>query len=156
MFRKIKLAERKIDDAIARKILAKGSYGVLSTTGKDGFPYGMPLNYTYMENSICFHCGMGGHKLDNIKQNNRVSFCVVTKSKVLSNKFDTDYESIIAFGKAIEEYEDFQKEKIFISLLNKYSPEAVAAGQKYMKKYWGDTKTFTIKIDHITGKAYKK
>ena len=68
MFKKIKLAERKIDDTIALKLLTKGSYGILSTIGKDGFPYGVPLNYTYLENSIWFHCGINGHKLDNIKR----------------------------------------------------------------------------------------
>ena len=156
MFRQIRLAERKIDSAIAIELLTKGSYGVLSTIGKDGFPYGVPLNYTYLENNIWFHCGMDGHKLDNIKQNNKVSFCVVTKSKILSNEFDTDYESIIVFGKVTEEHDDSQKEKFFMSLLNKYSPVAIAAGQNYIKKYWNNTKVLKIKIEHITGKAYKR
>ena len=56
MFRKIKLKDRAVDDEKAIKILLKGSYGVLSTTGEDGYPYGVPLNYTYFDNCICFHC----------------------------------------------------------------------------------------------------
>jgi len=155
MFQNIKLDERKLDNEIALEVLTKGSYGILSTIGDDGYPYGVPLNYTYLEDSICFHCARKGHKLDNIKQNEKVSFCVVTKSAVLSTKFDTDYESIIAFGKAVEVNDDFQKEKIFMSLLNKYSAKVMAAGQKYMKKYWDNTKVVKIKIEHLTGKAYK-
>jgi len=100
MFREIRLKDRVVDDEKAFEIIKKGSYGVLSTIGEDGYPYGIPLNYTYFNNCICFHCAQEGHKLENIDYNRKVSFCVVTKSDVLGNEFDTDYESAIAFGKA--------------------------------------------------------
>ena len=90
MFREIRLKDRSVDDEKAIAILAQGSYGVLSTIGEDGYPYGVPLNYTYFDNCICFHCAQEGHKIENINFNNKVSFCVVTKSDVLDNEFDTD------------------------------------------------------------------
>jgi len=100
MFREIRLKDRLVNDEKAVEIITKDSYGVLSTIGEDGYPYGVPLNYTYFDNCICFHCAQEGHKLDNINFDNKVSFCVVTKSDVFGNEFDTDYESAIAFGKA--------------------------------------------------------
>ena len=36
-------------------------------SGEDGYAYGVPLNYVYVDNSIYFHCAKEGHKLDNIK-----------------------------------------------------------------------------------------
>ena len=36
----------------ANEIIKKGSFGVLATIGKDGYPYGVPLNYTYFDNCI--------------------------------------------------------------------------------------------------------
>ena len=136
MFREIKLKDRVISDEKAIEILSAGSYGVLSTMGEDGYPYGVPVNYVYLENCICFHCALGGHKLENIQFNEKVSFCVVSRSDILAVKFDTDYESVIAFGRAGEVTEDSEKESILLSLVNKYSGEYIAAGKNYIKKFW--------------------
>ena len=155
MFREIRLKDRVIEDEKAIEIVIKGSYGVLSTIGENGYPYGVPLNYTYFDNCICFHCARKGHKLDNIDFNNKVSFCVVTESDVLANEFDTDYESAIAFGKAAVVTDDSEKKDILLSILNKYSAEYLEAGQSYIKKYWDETKVVKIKIEHLSGKAHE-
>lgn len=154
MFREIKLKENVLDDKETIEIIIKGSFGVLSTIGEDGYPYGVPLNYTYFDNCICFHCAQKGHKIENIDFNNKVSFCVVTKSDVLANEFDTDYESAIAFGKAVVVTDDSEKKDILLSVLNKYSSDYLKAGENYMKKYWDETKVVKIKIEHLSGKAH--
>ena len=155
MFREIRLKDRAVNGEKAIEIITKGSYGVLSTIGEDGYPYGVPLNYTYYDNCICFHCAQEGLKLENINFNNKVSFCVVTKSDVLGNEFDTDYESAIAFGKANVIADDSEKNKILLSVLNKYSADYLKAGNNYMKKYWDETKVIKIKIEHLSGKAHE-
>jgi len=155
MFREIRLKDRVVNAEKTIEIITKGSYGVLSTIGEDGYPYGVPLNYTYYDNCICFHCAQEGLKLDNINFNNKVSFCVVTKSDVLGNEFDTDYESAIAFGKANVVADDSEKKNILLSVLNKYSADYLKAGNNYMKKYWDETKVIKIKIEHLSGKAHE-
>jgi len=155
MFREIRLTDRVVNDDKSIEIIKKGSYGVLSTIGEDGYPYGIPLNYTYFNKCICFHCAQEGHKLDNINFSNKVSFCVVTKSDVLGNEFDTDYESAIAFGKAAVITDDSEKKDIMLSVLNKYSAEFLKAGNNYMKKYWDETKVVKIIIEHLSGKAHE-
>lgn len=37
--------DREMDLDSAEKALIKGSFGVLSVLGTDGFPYGIPVNY---------------------------------------------------------------------------------------------------------------
>ena len=155
MFREIKLKDRIVSDDKTLEIIKKGSYGVLSTIGEDGYPYGVPLNYTYCDNYICFHCAQEGHKIENINFNNKVSFCVVTKSDVLGNEFDTDYESAIAFGKATVITDDSEKNDVLLSVLNKYSPDFLKAGKNYMKKNWDETKVIKMQIEHLTGKAHE-
>jgi uncharacterized protein len=155
MFREIRLKDRVINNEKAIEIITKGSFGVLATIGKDGYPYGVPLNYTYFDNCICFHCAQKGHKLENIEFNNKVSFCVVTKSGVLANEFDTDYESAIAFGKAIVVTDHSEKKDILLSVLNKYSADYLIAGNNYMKKNWDETKVIKIVIEHLTGKGHE-
>jgi nitroimidazol reductase NimA-like FMN-containing flavoprotein (pyridoxamine 5'-phosphate oxidase superfamily) len=154
MFREIRSKDNALDDKKAIGIIIKGSFGVLSTIDEDGYPYGVPLNYTYFDNCICFHCAQKGHKIENIDFNNKVSFCVVTKSDVLANEFDTDYESAIAFGKATVVTDDSEKKDILLSVLNKYSSEYIKAGNNYMKKYWDETKVVKIKIEYLSGKAH--
>lgn len=154
MQRDIRSKENALNDKKTIEILTKGSYGVLSTTGKDGYPYGVPLNYSYWDQCICFHCALQGHKIENIDFSNKVSFCVVTKSEVLADKFDTDYESAVVFGKAVEVTEKSDKTDILMSIINKYSADYVQAGKNYMKKYWDETKVFKIEIEHFTGKAH--
>ena len=155
MFREIRLTDRAVNDERTIEIIKKGSYGILSTSGEDGYPYGVPLNYTYFDNCICFHCAQEGHKLENINFNKKVSFCVVTKSDVLANEFDTDYESAIAFGKAAVVTDDSEKRDILLSVLNKYSADYLKAGNNYMKKYWDETKVIKMKIEHLSGKAHE-
>jgi hypothetical protein len=84
-----------------------------------------------------------------------VSFCVVTRSDILAEKLDTDYESAIAFGIAIEVIDASVKKDILLSLINKYSPDHLNTGKTYMKKYWDETKVIKIKIEHLSGKAYR-
>ena len=88
-------------------------------------------------------------------KNKKVSFCVVTKSDVLANEFDTDYESAIAFGKATVITDDSEKKDILLSVLNKYSSDYLKAGDNYMKKYWDETKVLKIRIEHLSGKAHE-
>ena len=97
----IRRKDRAVDENAALEILKSGSFGVLSTIGADGYPYGVPVNYAYDDGKIYFHCAKNvGHKQDNLRFSGKVSFTVVTKSDVISEKFTTGYESAIAFGYA--------------------------------------------------------
>jgi nitroimidazol reductase NimA-like FMN-containing flavoprotein (pyridoxamine 5'-phosphate oxidase superfamily) len=73
----------------------------------------------------------------------------------LSNEFDTDYESAIAFGKASVITDDAEKKDILLSVVNKYSADYLKAGTNYMKKYWDDTKVVKMKIEYLSGKAHE-
>ncbi len=59
-------AERAVSVSEARQLLEQGEYGILSTCGPDGQPYGLPLNYCVLNNAIYFHCALDGRKLVNL------------------------------------------------------------------------------------------
>ena len=90
--------ERQMNDMEALELLNKGEYGILSTCGEDNHPYGVPLSYVVIDKNIYIHGAGVGTKLDNISVNDKVSFTVVGKTKVLQEQFSTEYESAIAFG----------------------------------------------------------
>ena len=154
MHRNVRRKDREVSIDIAVKLLVECEYGVLSTTGSDGQPYGIPLNFVYKDNCIYFHCALEGHKLENIRANNRVSFCVVGRSKVLPDKFSTAYESAIAFGEAYEVH-GRERHDALLSFIEKYSPDFIEEGKKAIGKYNDRTTVIRIDITHITGKASK-
>lgn len=147
-------SEREIDKEQAIDLLQKGQYGVLSIAGENGYAYGIPLNYVYIDGSIYFHCAKEGNKLDNISFNNKVSFCVVGNTEPIAEKFSYRYESTIIFGKATEVFEN-EKVTALIALIQKYSNEFYEKGVEYIKNSKSETKVMKITVEHISGKARK-
>jgi nitroimidazol reductase NimA-like FMN-containing flavoprotein (pyridoxamine 5'-phosphate oxidase superfamily) len=141
--------EIKMDEAIS--FLTKCEYGVLSTVGNDGQPYGVPLNYAYKDNCIYFHCALTGHKIDNIDNNPKVSFCTVGDTKVLPSEFSTNYVSVVVFGVASEVL-GTERYNALVLLLEKFSPEFMGEGKKYIEEKDKATRVFKIEIEHISGK----
>ena len=133
------------------KLLTECEYGVLSTVGDDGQPYGVPLNYVYKDNCIYFHCALKGHKIDNIANNSKVSFCAVGNTKVLPSEFSTDYVSALAFGVA-SEVQGTERYNALVLLLEKFSPGFMEEGKKYIDKLDKVTKVIKIEIQHLSGK----
>jgi len=150
--RNVRRKNREIGMEHAIELLANCEYGVLSTVGKDGQPYGVPLSYAYKDNRIYFHCALNGHKIENMENNPQVSFCVVGTTKVLPEKFGTEYESAMAFGIASEVFGP-ERYGALLLLLEKYSSEFIDQGKKYIDQKDQATKVFKIEINHMSGKA---
>lgn len=136
----------------ALELLRNGEYGILSVIGDDGYPYGVPLNHVYKDGCIYFHCALEGHKIDAIKNNNKVSFCVVGNTEIISDKFSTKYESVIIFGRAEEVIEENEKKAGLLSIIEKYSSDYQDEGKKYINKDYQRAALFRIVIEHIIGK----
>jgi hypothetical protein len=147
-------SDRALPDSAAQEILQKGEYGILSTVSVEGQPYGVPVSYSYAGDVIYFHCALEGHKLENLSGNNQVSFCVVGKTEVLPDKFATNYESVIVFGKAFEVTDD-EKRTGLVELLKKYSPGFIDKGLRYIAGDGGKARVYKIVIESMTGKARK-
>ena len=147
--------DRAISEEESAALLNKAEYGVLSTVTGDGKPYGVPLNFCFLDSRVYFHSAIEGHKIENIQQNRYVSFCVVGNTKILHSKFATKYESVIVFGE-VEEVFDQEKQLALEELVRKYAPEFIEKGRKYIANQKDKTRVFRININRITGKARKK
>lgn len=154
MERKIRRTDRAISEIEAKGILEKGEFGILSTASLDGQPYGVPVSFSYTANVIFFHSAIDGHKLENLRKNNRVSFCVVGRTEVLPDQFSTKYESAIVFGKAFE-LTDAEKHKGLLEIVKKYSPGFIKEGLQYIENDANKARVYKIVIESITGKSRK-
>ena len=148
----IRRSDRKISHDDAMALLASATYGVFSTVGEDGRPYAIPLSYVLDDRVIYVHCATEGRKLDNIRANPAVSFCVVGHTKVLPGEFATEYESAVASGTARLVLGD-EKQMALVRLLEKYSPDFMKQGLKYIAGSLDKVEVIRIDIEEISGKA---
>jgi uncharacterized protein len=146
--------DRKLHDSEALAILQKGEFGILSMSTLNNEGYGIPLNFVLVKNKIYFHCAMEGSKLDIIKKNNAVSFCVVGHTEVIPSKFGTIYESAIVSGTA-SEVDGAEKQEALMQIIEKYSGNYVQEGKEYIQKMYDRVKVIRLSIESITGKARK-
>jgi uncharacterized protein len=93
---------RKIDDEAALGVLRRCTWGVLSTVGVDGLPYGVPINYVLdargAEKCLIFHAAVEGRKLDNLRHCPHAAFVAVEGAETLPDKFSSAYASAMVSG----------------------------------------------------------
>ncbi len=151
MERPVRRKDRESSAEEACELLSGGEYGVLSTVGPEGEPYGVPLSYVYREGEIYFHSAPEGRKLENLSSGALASFCVVGATEVLPEKFSTRYESAIAEGE-IRELVGAEKIAALGWLVEKYAPQFVKEGEEYIASSQEKTRVFAMRVRHISGK----
>jgi nitroimidazol reductase NimA-like FMN-containing flavoprotein (pyridoxamine 5'-phosphate oxidase superfamily) len=151
-FREMRRSGKEVFGKDIEGILERGEYGVISVIGDNGYPYGVPVNYVYLDKSIYFHCAGEGHKLDAIESDSRVSFTVVSETEIVQKKFTSKYRSVIVFGKA-DIISGDEKTSALKGLIYKYSPDFIDAGIDYVGKESGETTVVKISIEHMKGKS---
>jgi nitroimidazol reductase NimA-like FMN-containing flavoprotein (pyridoxamine 5'-phosphate oxidase superfamily) len=152
MFREMRRKRQLLSKEENVEILKSCATGILAVNGDDGFPYTVPLNYTYEDGKLLFHCATEGHKMDAIKRNDKVTFCVIERDDVVPETFSTDYRSVVVFGRARVITEDHERRAALERLIDKYSAGYEEEGQKEIENDWNQVALVEISIEHMTGK----
>lgn len=145
--------EKLMSEVAMTKVISEAEFGTLACIGENGYPYAVPLNFVYENGVIYFHSAHKGHKIDNINYNTKVSFSAVNYVKLLPEKFDTEYDSVVAFGLASEVVEEEEKRQALTLLIKKYSKEYIEQGLLYIAKSMKAAAVYKINIEHMTGKT---
>jgi hypothetical protein len=153
MFRKMRRSEREISQEEAKKLLRNNKRAAFSVIGDEGYPYTIPINFYYdeAENRIYFHSAKVGHKIDALKQNNKVCFTTWDDGYLEEGDWAYYVSSCVVFGKAsLIEDERLTEEKVRVFALKYYptSEEVDAVMAKYIKA----VQLVAIDIEHISGK----
>ena len=152
--KQIRRQDRLLEEKQAVNLLKNGEYGVLSMQAEDNDAYGIPVNYVWNEDhSIYIHCAPEGRKLRCIKRCNRVSFCIVGKTHVISNQFTTEYESVVLKCKALIGLNEEERIHALHLLIDKYSPDDKVIGAKYAEKSFHRTEIIRLDIEEASGKC---
>ena len=154
MPKEMRRKDRKMPDAETMELLCSGEYGILSTVGEEGQPYGIPLSYVVREDVIYFHCAAKGHKIDNIKHQPQVCFTVVGKTQpIYDGDFTTYFESAVAFGRVQAITDPAQKTAALMALCQKYLPGHMGKAPADIDRSLAITAIYAIYIERVTGKA---
>lgn len=154
MFRDMKRAHQRLSDADCIAILKQEPRGVLSVLGDDGYPYGLPINFWYCEEDgkLYFHSGKTGHKIDAIKNCDKVSFCVYDQGFRKEGDWALTIRSVILFGRVemIQDYETAMK--VSRQLSYKYTSDAAYIEHEIVH-FGPEVLCFALVPEHMTGKT---
>lgn len=150
----VRRQDRLLDETEALRLLRTGEYGVLSMQAEGRGGYGVPLNFAWDEHHALYvHCALEGRKLRCLAACNRVSFCVVGATQVVSAKFTTGYESLVLDCTAHLGLSEEERLRALERLLDKYSPADKAAGLKYAQASFHRTEIIRLEIETSSGKT---
>lgn len=155
MFREMRRIGQQLPAGECEDILRRATSGVMAVYGDDGYPYTVPVSHVYEEGKIMFHCAKVGHKIDGIRRNEKVSFCVIAQDEVMPRERTTAYISVIAFGRARIVEDEAGLRRIAELVGEKFAPgyledcrretdEVIAADRMYCVE---------ITVEHMTGKC---
>ena len=145
--------DREKDTSFAFEIIRDCTYATLATTNLDGTPYCIPISPVLKDNTIYFHCALEGKKLVNIAHNNAVCISGVRQTKLVPEKFTTEFESAIAFGHCVMVQDDAEKIMALRLICEKYAAENLDEFENAIKRSLTRTGIGKIEITNITGKA---
>lgn len=153
IFREMRRRRQALPPEACADILNRGTSGVLALSGDEGYPYAVPISYVYDGDKLYFHCAKAGHKLDAVRREPKVSFCVIDQDRVVPEEYTSYFRSVIAFG-TIRIMEDEQKKCAAIEKLAvKYAPEdSVSRRQEVIHREWAPLCMLEMTIEHLTGK----
>ena len=153
MFRKMRRAKQEVSLEICRSILHTAGRAVLSVTGDDGYPYGIPVNFYYdqAENTVYLHGSKEGHKIDAIRRCDKVCFTTWDQGFRKEGDWAWYVTSVIAMGRA-ELVDDLAvtTEKVREMGL-KYYPNAEDV-ETEIRAAIQHVQLIAIHIEHMTGK----
>lgn len=145
--------DREKDTGFALEVLRDCEYATLATINPNGTPYCIPISPILVNNSIYFHCAMEGKKLDNIGENSCVCVSCVRHTKLIPEKFTTEFESTVAVGTCSVIHDNEEKIMALRVLCEKYASSNKGEFDHMIAHSLTRTAICRIDIEQLTGKA---
>ena len=157
MFRPIRKKKNEIGIAESNNLLHHARRGVIAVNGDENYPYAVPINYLYDEENqkIYFHSSQAGHKVDAIKNCDKVCFTVFGNETVKEEPWAPFLQSVVIFGRCHLVEAPSEKMVLLKRFAMKYYPdekmvdEEIARAGKAVRMY-------QIEIEHLSGKQIQE
>lgn len=153
-FRQLNRIRQRLPEAECIDLLRHSLRGVLSVNGEGGYPYALPLNHYYCEEDgkLYFHSGSVGHKLDALRRDARVCFCVLDEGSRADGDWALTFRSVIVFGRV-----EFVEEREEVYRLSRLLSRKFTRDEAYIEREIAQagprTCMFALVPEHISGKT---
>ena len=139
MFREMRRKKQALSKEECNAVLNRGTSGILALAGDDGYPYAVPISYVY--------------KLDAIRRNAKVSFCVIDQDQIVPEEYTSYFRSVIVFGTMRILKDDSEKRTAVEKLALKYAPDDTEENRRIaIERDWKPLCMLEMHIDHMSGK----
>jgi len=153
MMHSMRRKDREQDEDFALTVADKCAYATMATVNVDGTPYCIPISPAREGQWLYFHCAHEGHKIDNLRQRNKVCVSCVSEQEAIPGKFTLKYKSAVIFGTATDVTDREEKIHALNLICKRYTPGNMAAFDESIEKQLDTTAIWKIHIDEISGKA---
>ena len=153
MFRSLRRIKQQLELDECKELLKKTKRATLALSGDNDYPYSLPINYYYDENSnaIYFHSAKEGHKIDSIKRNNKISLSIIGDEYKDDEGYFYYVKSVIVFGRA-NIVDDVEEKYNYLKIFGmKYFPSEEYTIDE-LKRSMDRALLIKINIEHISGK----
>ena len=151
--RAVRRKDREKSREFALAVVDKCDYAVMATVNPDGSPYCVPLSMAREGDWLFFHCALEGHKIDNLRFNNRVCVTCVGDVKLIPGAFGTEYKSAVINGTAEEITGKEEKTQALRVITKHYAPDDMPGFDVYIQEKLNRTGVWKIRINEISGKG---
>ena len=157
MFRPVRRKNKELSTEEAKNLLKSARRGVLAVHGDDGYPYAIPLNFSYDEQTerIYFHGSRIGHKADALKNCDKVCFTVVGEECVREEAWAPYVRSAVVFGRCHPVTDADAAAARLKQFAMKYYPQEALADAEIMKAGKA-VQMYEIEIEHLSGKEVQE
>ena len=144
--------EKEVTDPAAIESVIQRSMVCRLAMSEDNRPYVVPLCFGYRDRMLYFHCAREGKKIDILRKNSRV--CVefdIDQELVTAEeacKFDMNFRSVIAFGKATLVENPEERRKGLEAIMQHYAGRSFT----YPDELVGKTLVIRVEVESLTGK----
>lgn len=140
-----------LDNTILEEIISKSAICRIAMFDNP-FPYIIPLNYGYANNSLYFHGANTGKKIELLKNNNHVGFEIEYYHEIVKHeqscKWTTKYRSIVGTG-IMESISDLEQKIKSLDIIMKHNGKM---DNQYEKKHLDNLLILKLTILTMTGK----
>ncbi|MCR4669499.1 MAG: pyridoxamine 5'-phosphate oxidase family protein [Clostridia bacterium] len=153
MFREMLRSKQHLTKDECVRILKEQKRGVLAVLGDEGYPYCMPIDHWYDEETgrLYFHGLNRGHKIDAMKNCSKVCYCVYDEGYVEEGDWALNIKSVIVFGRAFFVDDRHEALEITRQICFKFMDDAEEI-DRMIRESTSPLLVFGIEPDHMTGK----
>ena len=157
MFRTIRKKKNELDKNAAENLLKNSRRGVLAVNGDDGYPYAIPINYVYDQDTgkIYFHGARVGHKVDALQTCDKVCFTVYGNETIKEESWAPFMQSTVVFGRCHLVEAGEKATALLRQFAMKYYPDEQMVDEE-IARAGKAAQIFEIEIEHLSGKEIQE